>query len=67
MTLFGIWSDFGFRENPYSQDTLAADEAGDALLVGRDSEVGEIQRRVGSGGAHPTLEGPVGIGKTSLI
>ena len=67
MALFDIWPDFGFRENPYSQETLEANDTGDALLAGRDSEVQEIQRRIGSSGAHPSVEGPVGVGKTSLV
>lgn len=67
MALFAIWPEFGFRENPYSQDTLAADESGDELLAGRDSELEDIQRRIGSAGAHPSVEGPIGVGKTSLL
>ncbi|WP_295125949.1 hypothetical protein [uncultured Leifsonia sp.] len=67
MTLFAIWPSFGFRENPYSQDTLPAAEEGDMLIVGRDSEIQALQRAIGSGGAHPSVEGPVGVGKTSLI
>lgn len=27
----------------------------------------EIQRRIGSGGAHASVEGPIGVGKTSLV
>ncbi|MCH8572235.1 ATP-binding protein [Nesterenkonia sp. AY15] len=67
MSIFGIWSDFGFQQNPYSQDTLAPDEMGDLLLAGRDKEVRGIQARLGSGGAHPSVEGPIGVGKTSLL
>ncbi len=64
---FSIWSQFGFRENPYDNEGLPGNEVGDSLLVGRDKEVGEIQRAVASGGTHPALEGPAGIGKTSML
>lgn len=64
---FSIWPQFGFRENPYSNLNLPADELGDRLLVGRDKEVGQLQRRIGSMGTHPTVEGPAGIGKSSLV
>lgn len=67
MSLFGIWERFGLQENPYSQATLEADEVGNRLLVGRDREVGVLQSAIGSGGSHPTVEGPIGAGKSSLI
>ncbi|WP_107765135.1 ATP-binding protein [Nocardioides terrigena] len=67
MAIFGVWSRFGFRENPYSEATLTPDETGHRLLVGRDSEVENIQIRLGSGGTHPSVEGPIGAGKTSLL
>ncbi|MDP9401989.1 MAG: ATP-binding protein [Actinomycetota bacterium] len=67
MSLFSIWPRLGFRENPYSNQTLPPDEAGDRLLVGRDREVAELQRKIGSDGTHPSVEGPAGVGKSSLI
>lgn len=67
MAIFGVWSRFGFRENPYSEATLPADESGHRLLVGRDAEILDIQTRIGSGGTHPSIEGPIGAGKTSLL
>ena len=67
MAIFGVWSRFGFRENPYSEATLPPDESGHRLLVGRDSQIAAIQQRLGSGGTHPSLEGPIGAGKTSLL
>lgn len=36
------------------------------LLVGRDDELRSLRRRLTAGGAHPTIEGPSGVGKTSL-
>lgn len=64
---FSIWPQFGFTENPYSNLNLPGDEVGDRLLVGRDAEMGQLQRRIGSMGTHPTVEGPAGVGKSSLI
>ena len=64
---FSIWPQFGFRENPYNNLNLPGDVVGNALLVGRDNEVGQIQRRIGSMGTHPTIEGPAGVGKSSLL
>src|ERR1035437_6097548 len=67
MSLFSIWASFGLTENPYSHATLAADEVGDRLLAGRDQETAVLHMALGSGGSHPTVEGPVGSGKSSLI
>lgn len=67
MEPFSIWPRFGFSDNPYSEKTLEADEVGHQLIVGRDSEIRNIQRRIGSNGSHVAIEGPVGAGKTSLI
>ncbi len=66
-SLFNIWPDFGFESNPYSQETLTADSIGDDLLVGRDSESSRIQRLIGTDGSFPTVEGPIGVGKSSLL
>lgn len=66
-SIFSIWPDFGFKSNPYNQDTLTADHLGDELLVGRDEEADEIQRLIGSEGSFPTVEGPIGVGKSSLL
>lgn len=62
-----MWADFGFSENPYSQRPIAADAAGERLLVGRSAEIATLRRRMTAGGAAPTLEGPNGVGKTSLV
>lgn len=67
MGSFDIWHNFGFTENPYSQSTLKADEVGETLLAGRDKEIKVLQKRIGSTGAHPSVEGPIGAGKTSLV
>lgn len=67
MGSFDIWKDFGFIENPYSQSTLKADDVGNKLLAGRDTEIRSLQKRIGTTGAHPSVEGPIGAGKTSLV
>jgi hypothetical protein len=67
MSHFSIWGRFGFRENPYDNRNLRPDEVGDALLVGRDAEVAEVQRKIASGGTHPSVEGVAGVGKSSLV
>lgn len=67
VAIFGVWSRFGFIANPYSEATLPSDESGHRLLVGRDAEIDNIQQRLGSGGTHPSVEGPIGAGKTSLL
>lgn len=67
MSIFSIWPSFGFRSNPYSQDTLSPDDLGDSLLVGRDAEVATISALIGTDGAFPTIEGPIGVGKSSLL
>ncbi|WKN48310.1 ATP-binding protein [Nocardioides sp. Arc9.136] len=64
---YTIWPQFGFRANPYNNLNLPGDEVGDRLLVGRDREVEQLQRRIGSMGTHPTVEGLAGVGKSSLI
>ena len=67
MSDLSIWPAFGFSDNPYNNNTLPGDESGSYLLVGRDAEVSSLMQRVASGGTHPAVEGPVGVGKSSLI
>ncbi|WP_147458406.1 ATP-binding protein [Rhodococcus sp. SBT000017] len=65
-TALNIWPTFGFRKNPYGTEELKPDSEGDELLIGRDAEVRKLQRRWYSSTQIATLEGPVGVGKTSL-
>lgn len=67
MPSFDIWSNFGFSNNPYSQETLPATDVGDRLLAGRSALIDEAQRLIGTRGTTPTFEGPIGAGKTSLL
>lgn len=62
-----FWNKLGFVDNPYNPRPISADEDGERLLVGRSTELQEIINRLSSGGAHPTLEGQNGVGKTSLV
>jgi hypothetical protein len=64
---FSIWPAFGFRENPYDNAGLPGNDQGNRLLVGRDTEVGRVQRALASGGIYPSVEGPAGTGKTSML
>ena len=36
-------------------------------MVGRTAEIMALQRRIGSGGSHATVEGAAGVGKSSLV
>lgn len=62
-----MWNEFGFSQNPYSHQPVSSDEVGLRLLVGRDRELTTLTRRIQAGGGIPTLEGPNGVGKTSLV
>ncbi|WP_157876928.1 hypothetical protein [Streptomyces graminilatus] len=62
-----IWTDFGFIGSPYDTEPIPPTDQGDSLLVGRDREINEIVSRLESSTRHPTVEGPFGAGKTSLI
>lgn len=61
-----IWPSFGYRKNPYGTEELKPDDEGDALLVGRDPQVKALMRQWFSSTQIATIEGPVGVGKTSL-
>lgn len=61
-----LWNDLGFSDNPYSTRPVPGDELGESLLVGRDVELRRLARYLRSSDTHPTLEGPNGVGKTSL-
>lgn len=57
----------GFSADPFSNKALQADEEGEKLVVDREIEVKKLIRRVQESGKIPTLEGPNGVGKTSII
>lgn len=63
---FTIWPSLGFTGNPYDNSSLSDTEEGRDLFHGRPNEISALQLSVGSGGVHPAVEGPPGVGKTSL-
>lgn len=67
MSIFSIWGRLGFSFNPYSEETLLPNATSSRLLVGRDTEIDSLMRDIGDTGAHPSVEGPIGAGKTSMI
>lgn len=62
-----VWNDLGFSDNPYSARPISPDDIGAQLLVGRDEELARLIKYLRSADTHPTLEGPNGVGKTSLV
>jgi hypothetical protein len=61
-----IYLDWGFSQNPFDTTALPATDTGRKLLVGRDKELAMLVRRLRNPPRIPTLEGPNGVGKTSL-
>ena len=57
----------GFRSDPFSNKALPPDEIGELLMVDREQEVNKLIRRIQEGDNIPTLEGPNGVGKTSIV
>lgn len=62
-----FWVNLGFESNPYVVKPLPATEDGRELLVGRDAELISLLRRIRESDVHVVLEGPNGVGKTSLV
>lgn len=62
-----LWPALGFRSNPYVVKPLPPSQDGRDLLVGRDAELNSLLRRVRESDVHVVLEGPNGVGKTSLV
>lgn len=57
----------GFASDPFSNKALRGDAEGEKLIVDRENEVNKIIRRIQESDKVPTLEGPNGVGKTSII
>ncbi|WP_133066240.1 MarR family winged helix-turn-helix transcriptional regulator [Acidovorax kalamii] len=62
----GFYKQWGFLDNPFSPMPLSGDAFGSQLLIGRDVELNSVLFRLKSGGEAICLDGPVGVGKTSL-
>ena len=62
-----LWNKLGYTDNPYSPRPIEANELGVQLLVGREKELKKLQNYIKSSDTHATLEGPNGVGKTSLV
>ncbi|MFD5548149.1 hypothetical protein ACFWJQ_15605 [Streptomyces goshikiensis] len=62
-----FWSELGFGSNPYIVKPLPSSADGRELLVGRDSDLKSLLRKIEEGDTHVVLEGPNGVGKTSLV
>ncbi len=62
-----MWEEIGYSQSPYGVDALPPTESGAELLVGRDTEVDTLIRRLIHQTTHPTIEGENGVGKTSLV
>lgn len=62
-----MWNEFGFTRNLYDTHPVKGDAAGSRLLVGRDTELSSLKRRIRDMDQIVTIEGPNGVGKTSLV
>jgi hypothetical protein len=62
-----FWRELGFGSNPYVVKPLPSSADGRELLVGRNVELQALLRRIEEGDTHIVLEGPNGVGKTSLV
>lgn len=62
-----MWNSFGFSRNLYDTHPVKGNDLGERLLVGRSDEVRRIKSLISSFRTVITLEGPNGVGKTSLV
>lgn len=62
-----IYTEWGFRENPFETMPLPADNKGATLMVGRDVASRKIIKGLQSSSKFVTVEGLNGVGKTSVI
>jgi predicted AAA+ superfamily ATPase len=62
-----MWNTFGFSKNLYDTHPVKGDPQGERLLVGREKELLQIKNRISNINSVVTVEGPNGVGKTSLI
>lgn len=62
-----IYNNWGFFDSPFSHTPLTGNLIGLKLLVGREKEKEKIALRLKSTDKICTIEGDIGIGKTSLV
>lgn len=62
-----FWFELGFASNPYIVKPLPSTKEGRELLVGREPDLRALLRRIEEGDTHVVVEGPNGVGKTSLV
>lgn len=62
-----MWNSFGFSRNLYDTHPVEGNPQGERLLVGRSLEVRRIKSLISGFRNVITLEGPNGVGKTSLV
>lgn len=64
---FDVYGKFDLLECPFNVHALLADERGQRLWVGLDTELHQVVRKLQIGTGIVCLEGHPGIGKTSLV
>lgn len=62
-----FYNNWGFIANPFQITPLKADEEGYELIAGRDKELKTIIQKLKNPPKVVTIEGSIGIGKTSLV
>jgi hypothetical protein len=62
-----MWADFGFERNLYDTHPVGGNARGERLLVGREMELRSIKNRIQNIDSVVSVEGPNGVGKTSLV
>ena len=62
-----MWQNFGFEKNPYDTHPVSGNARGERLLVGREAELKKIKSRITGFSSVVTVEGPNGVGKTSVV
>lgn len=61
-----FYQNWNFTDNPFSAMPLKGDDVGNKLLIGREDQLRAVLFRLKAGGSAVCLDGPVGVGKTSL-
>lgn len=62
-----MWNGFGFKRNLYDTHPVKGNDQGERLLVGREAELRNLKNRIDNIDAVVSVEGPNGVGKTSLV